>query len=99
MLDRGEIAAYFADRSVLMFLASQSSAPKRLRIAAQYLSMEPYALALRRDDPNFRLAVDRALSQIYRSGQIAAIYADIFGKTFGMTDTLRTLYQVSSLPE
>ena len=98
-LDRGEIAAYFADRSILMFLSSGSGAAKRLRISAQYLSMEPYALALRRGDPDFRLAVDRALSQIYRSGQITAIYAGIFGKSFGMTDTLSTLYQVSGLPE
>jgi hypothetical protein len=39
-----------------------------------YLSLEPYALALARGDSDFRLAVDRALSQIYRSGEIATVF-------------------------
>ena len=98
MLDRGEIAAYFADRGILMYLVANSTAPKRLRIAEQSLSIEPYALAMRRGDEDFRLAVDRALSEIYESDQLAAIFATTFGKTFKMTDTLRMLYQISALP-
>jgi len=41
MLDRGEIVAYFADRSILLYLATQSDAPKRLRVAEQSLTLEP----------------------------------------------------------
>ena len=71
MLDKGEIVAYFADRAILSYLASKSSDASKLRIANNYFSLEPYALALPRGDEDFRLAVDRALSHIYRSGEIA----------------------------
>ena len=74
MLDDGKISAYFGDRSILLFLIKESKAPEKLRLADDYLSVEPYALALPRGDSDFRLAIDRALSHIYRSGEIASIF-------------------------
>jgi len=47
----------------------------------------------------FRLAVDRALSHIYRSGQIATIFSDVFGKNARPTQQLQTLYMIATLPE
>jgi polar amino acid transport system substrate-binding protein/glutamate/aspartate transport system substrate-binding protein len=79
MLDDGKISAYFADRSILLFLIKDSKAPDKLRLADDYLSVEPYALALPRGDSDFRLAVDRALSHIYRAGEIAGIFERTFG--------------------
>lgn len=98
MLDEGKISAYFADRAILMFLAAQSKAPKRLLIADNYLTIEPYALALPHGDGTFRLAVDRALSNIYRSGQIAEIFTRTFGNNTKPSSTLQTLYLISALP-
>src|SRR6516162_11191740 len=72
MLDDGKISAYFGDRSILVSLIKDSKAPGKLVLAENYLSVEPYALALPHGDDDFRLAVDRALSHIYRSGEIAA---------------------------
>ncbi len=72
MLDKGEIVAYFGDRAILSYLASKSSDASKLRLADNYFSLEPYALALPHGDEDFRLAVDRALSHIYRSGEIAS---------------------------
>jgi ABC-type amino acid transport substrate-binding protein len=99
MLDQGTIAAYFGDRSILAYLAGKSSAPDKLRLANNYLSVEPYALALPHNDGDFRLAVDRALSRIYRSGEIATLFAQAFGDKTQPTDTLKTLYVISALPE
>ncbi len=99
MLDQGTIAAYFGDRAILAYLAAKSSAPGKLRLATNYLSVEPYALALARGDSDFRLAVDRALSEIYRSGEIAAVFAHTFGDKTQPSDTLKTLYLISALPE
>ena len=76
MLDAGDITAYFADRAILSDLAGMSGEADKLRIADQYLSIEPYALALPRGDSDFRLAVDRALSHIYKSGEIAAVFSN-----------------------
>jgi ABC-type amino acid transport substrate-binding protein len=99
MLDKGEIVAYFADRAILSYLASKSSDSGKLRLADNYFSLEPYALALARGDEDFRLAVDRALSHIYRSGEIATVFAHTFGNDAPPSDTLKTLYLVSALPD
>jgi polar amino acid transport system substrate-binding protein/glutamate/aspartate transport system substrate-binding protein len=99
MLDAGNVAAYFADRAILGYLTAMSAEADKLRIAEQYLSIEPYALALPRGDNDFRLAVDRALSHIYKSGEIATVFATAFGVQTPPTDTLKTLYLISALPE
>jgi polar amino acid transport system substrate-binding protein/glutamate/aspartate transport system substrate-binding protein len=99
LLDDGKIAAYFADRAILVFLAQQSAAPGKLLLADNYLTVEPYALALPHGDEDFRLAVDRALSHIYSSGEIATIFKGTFGAKSKPTVILQTLYLVSTLPE
>jgi ABC-type amino acid transport substrate-binding protein len=99
MLDEGKVSAYFADRSILLFLIKESKAPEKLRLADDYLSVEPYALALPRGDSDFRLAVDRALSHIYRSGEIGTIFQRTFGGKAEPSQILRTLYVISSLPD
>jgi polar amino acid transport system substrate-binding protein/glutamate/aspartate transport system substrate-binding protein len=98
MLDGGKISAYFADRSILIFLLQQSKAPVKLMLADNYLTVEPYALALPRGDEDFRLAVDRALSHIYRGGEIRAIFAQTFGGKAKPSDILNTLYLIAALP-
>ena len=99
MLDKGEIVAYFADRAILSYLASKSSDSSKLRLADNYFSLEPYALALPHGDEDFRLAVDRALSHIYRSGEIAIIFAHTFGNAVQPSDVLKTLYSIAALPD
>ena len=71
----------------------------KLRLADNYFSLEPYALALPHGDEDFRLAVDRALSHIYRSGEIAIVFAHTFGNEMQPSDILKTLYSVSALPD
>jgi len=85
--------AYASDRTVLQALAQSSSEPDGYEIVDRLLSFEPYALMLRRD-PVFRLAVNRQLSRIYRSGSILEIYGKWFGKLGPPSETLRTMYAV-----
>jgi polar amino acid transport system substrate-binding protein/glutamate/aspartate transport system substrate-binding protein len=99
MLDDGKVSAYFADRSILTSLVGQSKAPDKLMLADNYLSIEPYALALPRGDEEFRLAVDRALSRIYRSGDIGPIFARAFGGKAKPSGIVQTLYVISALPD
>jgi polar amino acid transport system substrate-binding protein/glutamate/aspartate transport system substrate-binding protein len=99
MLDDGKISAYFADRSILLFLSLQSKAPAKLMLAENYLTVEPYALALPRGDEDFRLAVDRALSHIYRDGEIVTIFAETFGGKAKPSGILETLYLIAALPD
>jgi polar amino acid transport system substrate-binding protein/glutamate/aspartate transport system substrate-binding protein len=99
MLDDGKISAYFVDLSILESLIKDSKTPDKLMLAENYLSVGPYALALPRGDEEFRLAVDRALSRIYRSGAITAIFKGAFGASAKPDQVLRTLYFVSGLPD
>jgi ABC-type amino acid transport substrate-binding protein len=99
MLDAGKVSAYFADRSILVFLIRQSKAPDKLRLADNYLTIEPYALALPRGDEEFRLAVDRALSHIYRDGEMVQIFAQTFGGNAKPSGIIATLYVIAALPD
>ena len=98
LLDEGKISAYFADRSILVSLINHSKAPGKLMLAENYLSVEPYALALPRGDEEFRLAVDRALSHIYRGGEIGPLFKRTFGEA-NPGQVLGTLYLVTGLPD
>jgi ABC-type amino acid transport substrate-binding protein len=99
MLDDAKISAYFADRSILVILLMNSKTPENLALADVYLTVEPYALALPRGDEDFRLAVDRALSHIYRGGEIGPILERTFGGSLKPGPILQTIYLVSGLPD
>ena len=62
-------------------------------------SVEPIALAMRRGDPDFRLAVDTALSHIYRKGEITGIFKTAFGPLTTPSPLLAALYQMAGLPD
>ena len=59
---------------VLIGLILQASDPRKYGLARDLFSFEPYAFMVRRNDADFRLVADRALAQIYRSGQIEQLY-------------------------
>lgn len=95
----GAVAAYFADRGILTYLLANDKSQVNVLLADAFLSVEPYALAMRRGDEDFRLAVDRSLSQIYRSDQIKQIFAAAFGANTQPTPVLLGLYLTSALPQ
>lgn len=99
LVESGGVAAYFADRATLTFLLRKDKQLANLLMAETYLSIEPIALALRRGDPDFRLAVDTALSHIYRRGEITTIFKGAFGALTTPSPLVAALYQVSGLPD
>jgi glutamate/aspartate transport system substrate-binding protein len=98
-LENGSADAYASDRVILIGLALASKDPTKLALAEQYLSYEPYGLMLRRGDADFRLAVNRVLSRLYRSGQIYPIYERWFGAVDRASSLLQTMYRLNGLPE
>ncbi|MEX2202309.1 MAG: amino acid ABC transporter substrate-binding protein [Dongiaceae bacterium] len=97
-LASGEVAAYFADRAILSNLIGLEHIAAGVKLSDVLLSYEPYALAMAKGDDEFRLAVDRAISRIYRSREIEDIYRGTFGeRTLG--GLLEALYILNSLPE
>lgn len=98
MLGSRKVIAYFADRATLAYFIATGQAPPQAILASNILSIEPFALALPLGDEKFRLAVDRALSEIYRSGEIATIFTQAFGTQAQAGPALKALYLISGLP-
>ena len=98
-LENGTADAYASDRVILIGLGMTSKDPTKWAIADQYFSYEPYGLVLRRGDPDFRLAVNRVLVRLYRSGEIIAIYERWFGSFERTSNLLQAMYLLHSLPE
>jgi len=73
-LEQRTADAYASDRAILLGLALAAPEPTRFALVDRYFSYEPYALMLRRGDPAFRLAINRVLARLYRSGEILEVY-------------------------
>jgi len=98
-LESGSIDAYASDRVILIGLAATAKEPGQFAIAEHYLSYEPYGFMMRRGDAPFRLAVNRVLSSLYRSGEIVQIYGRWFGKLGPPPKILVAMYALYALPE
>jgi glutamate/aspartate transport system substrate-binding protein len=99
MLMQGKSDAYAGDRVVLAALRLHAPDPSQFEFIGNDFSYEPYALALRRDDPDFRLAVNRALAAIYRSGDIDPIFQRWLAPLGKPGPLLHAMYYLNALPE
>jgi ABC-type amino acid transport substrate-binding protein len=98
-LEGGQVDAYASERVVLIGLGVTSRSVASLALVDEYISYDPYAFMMRRGDAPFRLAVNRALAKIYRSGDIFPIYQRWFGALGRPTPLLLHLYLLHSLPD
>jgi ABC-type amino acid transport substrate-binding protein len=98
-LEKGSVDAFASDRGILIGLAVTSKDPTRFGLANLLFSYEPYGFMLRRNDGAFRLAVNRALAELYRSGAIAPIYERWFGSFGKPTQAIQAMYLLNGLPE
>jgi glutamate/aspartate transport system substrate-binding protein len=99
VLTQGRVDGFASDRIVLIGLQSTAANPEKLSILDSDFSFEPYALVVRRDDPDFRLAVNRALVELYRSGEIDPIFHRWFGGLGAPGPLLNAMFYLSTLPE
>jgi ABC-type amino acid transport substrate-binding protein len=99
MLETGSVDAYAGDKIKLIGLAAQARDPKTLAMLAEDLSIEPYALALPRNDSALRLEVNRALTQVYMGGEIETIFAAWLGKLGRPSGLLAAMYLLYSIPD
>jgi glutamate/aspartate transport system substrate-binding protein len=99
MLESGAADAYAGDKIKLIGLAVLAKDPSKLSLLAEELSYEPYAFALPRNDSALRLEVNRALTQVYMSGEIEGIFAAWLGKLGRPSTLLAVMYILNSIPE
>src|SRR6516225_630672 len=80
MVETDRAAAFVMDDILLHSLVATSKSPDDYVISADALSVEPYGIMLRRDDPAFKKVVDDEMRATYKSGAINAIYEKWFLK-------------------
>jgi len=98
-LEKGTVEAYASDSGILIGLAVTATDPTLFSLAEGRFSYEPYGFMMRRNDPAFRLAVNRALAALYRSGEIVPIYDRWFGAFGKPSDAIVAMYMLNGLPE
>jgi ABC-type amino acid transport substrate-binding protein len=98
-IEKGTVAAFASDRGILIGLAVTAKDPSRFGFANVLFSYEPYAFMLPRNDAAFRLAVNRALAELYRSGGIVAIYDRWFSGFGKPSEAIQAMYMLNGLPE
>jgi glutamate/aspartate transport system substrate-binding protein len=80
MVETDRAAAFVMDDIILYSLVASSKSPGDYVISADALSVEPYGIMLRREDPAFKKVVDAEMVATYKSGAINAIYEKWFLK-------------------
>lgn len=78
MVETGRAVAFAMDDILLSSLAASSKKPTDYSITTEALSVEPYGIIERSGDLPFKTAVDTALTNVYKSGEINKIYAKWF---------------------
>lgn len=89
-VEDGKAIAFPMDDVLLYGLISKSKKPDDFAVVGRYLSVEPYAIMMRRDEPQFEKLVNRALIDLFQSGEIRRIYA----KWFNTKDLVVPLSQI-----
>jgi ABC-type amino acid transport substrate-binding protein len=98
-LDRGTADAYASDRTVLVGLALAIGNQMPVALSEDQFSYEPYGLVLRRNDADFKQAVNSVLAQLYRTAAVIEIYDRWFGKLGKPAGLLVAMYALNGLPE
>jgi glutamate/aspartate transport system substrate-binding protein len=78
MLESNRADAFVMDDILLYSRVADSATPGDYTVSDEALSIEPYGIMMRRDDPAFKKVVDDAVAAVYRSGEIEKIYAKWF---------------------
>ncbi len=99
-LETDKIDAFAADQVVLIGLAITAADSNNFSILPDLFSYEPFALAVRRNDADFRLIADRVISHLCRSKEIRTIYDKWLGKFSNQRPSaFEALIELNATPE
>ena len=97
-LSSAQVDAFASDK--LLLAGTQFKDIQTLQMLPDNLSVEPYAIVLPRGDWELRLAVNTALAEVFRRGDIAFVFAQWFGKLGLQPGVLNSsAYMLGAIPE
>jgi glutamate/aspartate transport system substrate-binding protein len=104
-LETDRVDAYSTDHILLYGLITKARDPENYAVVGDFLSYDPYALMVRRDDSEFQLLGTKVLADLFRSGEIRDIYAKWFqpfptndAVSEPPTDLLQAAWRLNALP-
>ena len=99
LLESRKVDGFASDRIVLIGVVLSTPTKGAYKLLDEDFSIEPYALAIPRGDADFRLAVNRVLARLYRTGDIEKVYSKWLGRLGPPSMLLSAAYFVQSIPE
>jgi len=99
-LRKKKIDAFSSDQIVLIGIISKAHDPMNFVIDPNVFSFEPFALAVRRNDSDFRLVANRVISDLCQSKKILPIYNKWIGDVIGgRLPIFDAMIRLNSTPE
>ena len=77
-VDTGRAVAFPMDDILLYGLIASSKDPQQWAVVGDFLSYDPYAIMLRKDDPQFKKFVDGVIVGMMKSGELEKLYRKWF---------------------
>ena len=74
LLESGRADAFVMDGSILAGNIANSKNPADYKIVGEVISTEPIAIMLRKDDPEFKTAVDNSIKKMMKDGTLAKLW-------------------------
>ncbi|HXX53631.1 MAG TPA: amino acid ABC transporter substrate-binding protein [Thermodesulfovibrionales bacterium] len=99
-LEEGKIDAFAQEQAVLIGQALKAPNPENFSILPNLFTYESFALAVRRNDADFRLVADRVIAHLCQTKEIVSIYKKWFGEfSSSMPTAFQALIQINAIPE
>jgi ABC-type amino acid transport substrate-binding protein len=99
LLREAKVEGLASDRTTLIGVVLKTAGGGVYKLLDEDFSIEPYALVLPRGDHDLRLAVNRVLARLYRSGEIRPIYDRWLGPLGPPSLLLSASYFIQGLAE
>jgi ABC-type amino acid transport substrate-binding protein len=99
LVEESKVEGFAADRTTLVGAVLARSGSGAYRLLDEDFSIEPYVFALPRGDHEYRLAVNRVLARLFRSGEIAKVYDRWLGPLGPPSALLSATYFVQGISE
>ena len=102
-LQQGKLDAYCNDGIQLWGLKYKAPNPNQWEVVGDYISYEPYGMAMRKNDSDFRQVVNVALMEALESGEYFKIYDKWFGPKsevpYPMTPSVKNFLMLQVVPK
>jgi len=102
-LAQGRVHAYANDGVQLAGLKAKAPNPREWKIVGDFYSYEPYGMAMRKNDSNFRAIVNNSLMEAIEDGEYFRLYDKWFGGSgevpYPLSDAARSFITLQAVPK